>query len=93
MDIMGWGYRQGLKGIRKQIEKVIKKGRLAFLDDNKVSYTEKDGKQSEYDYSQFAEIAVDVGGWDNQMSTLGITRQDIVNILQEEYAKSKKGDI
>jgi len=90
MDIASWGYKQGLKGIRKKIEKVVKSKRLVFLGDDNVLFIDKQGKKQWYNFTQMAQIAVDVGGWSGQMATLGITNQDIVNILVEEYAKHKK---
>lgn len=85
-----WGCKQGLEGIRKQIEKVIKEKRLVFLGNDHVLYTDKEGVKRNYTFEQIANIAVYVGGWEQQMTTLGITVHDVVNVLTEEYAKHKR---
>ena len=87
---MDWGYKKGLKDIRKQIRRTIEKKRLVFLGDDNVLYIDRQGKRGTYSFDQMAEIAIEVGGWKGQMVQLGITHQDIVNILVEEYAKNKK---
>lgn len=91
MDISSWGYKQGIKGIRKKIEKAITENRLVFLGDNNVLYTDKQGKKQSMNLDQAVEVFIELGGWSRNMTTLGITNQDIVNILVEEYAKQKKG--
>ena len=85
--IVDWGYREGMKGIREKIQKIIKKKRLVFLSDDKVAYTEKNNKTTEYTFDEFVKVAIDVGGWQQNMTTLGITEQDIKNVLTEEYVK------
>lgn len=89
--VADWGYKKGLKDIRKKIQKAIKNKRLVFLSDNYVLYTTPDDNKKTCNFPQMAQLAVAVGGWEENMKTLGITNQDIVNILTEEYAKSKGG--
>lgn len=88
--IYNWIYKGGLKGIRKQIQKVIKKKRLIFLGDNNVMYIDKKGKRMNFNFERFADVAIEAGGWSESMVKFGITNQDVVNILTEEYAKHKK---
>lgn len=90
MGIEDWGRKQGLKGIRKKIEKTIKQKRLVFLGDNQVLYTNKDGNKTSYDFAQAVQKFIDIGGWSRNMATLYITNQDIENILVELYAEQKK---
>jgi hypothetical protein len=90
MNITEWGRKQGLKDIHRKIEKIIKNKRLVFLGDNHVLYIGKDNKRREYNFDQFVQVAIDVGGWQKNMTILSITNLDIVNILEELYAKQKK---
>lgn len=90
MNITEWGHKQGLKAIRNKIEKIIKNKRLVFLGDNHVLYIDKEGKRQEYNFDEFTQIAIDVGGWSKNMATLSITNLDVINILEELYAKQKK---
>lgn len=85
-----WGYRQGLKNIREKLQKAIKEKRLVFLGDNHVLYIDKQGKRKEYNFEQMVDVAIEAGRWKKNMESLIITRQDVVNILEEEYAKHKK---
>ncbi|MDD4876766.1 MAG: hypothetical protein PHQ86_06545 [Dehalococcoidales bacterium] len=87
---LGWAYKKGIKDIRGKIEKIIKKKRLIFLGDNHLLYINKEGKRNEYNFGQAASKFIVEGGWADQMVELGITINDIVNILVEEYAKHKK---
>ena len=95
MDIiqktMDWAYKKGIKDIRKQVGKIITKKRLVFLSDNQLLYINKQGKRSEYNFGQAASKFIVEGGWADQMAKLGITINDIENILVEEYAKQKEG--
>lgn len=90
MNIVEWGRKQGLKHIRGRIEKIIKSKRLIFLGDDHVLYIDKDGKRQGYNFERFTEVAIEVGGWQKDMATLSITNLDIVNIIEELYAKQKK---
>ncbi len=85
-----WGRKKGLNDIKNRIEKVVKKKRLVFLDDNLVSYTDKNGNKSEYTFDEMVNTSVKVGGWTYNMATLGINDSDIKNILVEEYNKQNK---
>jgi len=85
-----WGYRKGLEGIGEQIRKVIEKKRMVFLGDDKILYTDKQGKQRELTFDKMASEAIVLGGWADQMITLGLTHQDIKDILKREYEKQKK---
>lgn len=87
---IAWGYGKGLKGIEKQIQKVIKQNRLVFLGDNKILFTDKRGKKREYTFDKMASKAIEDGGWADQMVDLGLTIQDIKDILTREYEKQKK---
>lgn len=94
MDLMQktleWGYKEGIKNIRGKIEKIVKKKRLIFLGDNHLLYINKQGKKNEYNFGQAASKFIVEGGWADQMVKLGITINDIEDILGEEYAKHKK---
>jgi len=94
MDIiqktMDWAYKKGIKDIHKQIEKIIKKKRLVFLGDNHLLYINKQGKRNECNFGEAASKFIIEGGWADQMAKIGITINDIENILVEEYAKQKK---
>ena len=85
-----WGCSKGLDGIEKQIQKVIKRKRLTFLNDDKVLFINKKGKQMEYTFDKMASEAIDIGGWANSMAELGLTHQDVKDILMREYEKQKK---
>jgi len=87
---MDWAYKKGINDIRKKIEKIIKKKRLVFLGDNHLLYINKQGKRNEYSFGQASSKFIDEGEWADQMAKLGITINDIENILVEEYAKQKK---
>lgn len=89
--LLNFGCKRGTKDIQSQIQKTIKAKRLVFLGDNHVLYIDKQSKRKEYNFEQMVDVAIKVGGWENNMATLMITRQDVVNILTEEYAKHKKG--
>lgn len=86
-----WGYEQGKKGIRKRIEQLIENKRLFFAEDNRVTYYNKQGQRREYSLEEFVKVAIEVGGWQEQMNTLGITEDDIKNILVELQQKYKGG--
>lgn len=90
--LMQWGYDKGLKEIEKQVVKAIKEGRLVFSSATHVSYINKQGEIAKYDLEQMAKVAVEVGGWQDTMEKLGITNQDVVDILIKERAKQKKED-
>jgi len=87
---MDWAYKKAMKDIRGKIEKIIKKKRLIFLGDNHLLYIDKHGSKKEYNFGQASSRFIDEGDWANQMAKLGITINDIENILAEEYAKHKK---
>jgi uncharacterized hydantoinase/oxoprolinase family protein len=90
MDIFSWAYKRGIRDIRKKIEKAIKEKRLVFLGDNHVLYIDKQGRKQSLNFYQATQTFIDLGGWSKNMVTLGITNQDIVNILVEEYSKQKR---
>lgn len=85
-----WGYKCGIKDIRKRIQKNIKNGRLVFLNRERILFTYKDGQREEMPYYMMAKKAMELGDWKKNMVTLGITENDIVNILMEEYEKQRR---
>jgi hypothetical protein len=89
--VISWGNSKGLQYIEKQIQKVIKEKRLVFLDDNHVGFIDKDNKKHAYTFDQVVGVAIETGKWQEQMNTLGITTQDIKDILTQEYEKQNKG--
>jgi hypothetical protein len=85
--VSSWGYTEGVKGIEKQIRKIIEKRRLIFIDSNRVRYIEKNGHQSDYTFDQMASKFILVGGWADDMANLGLTIDDVKSILVQEYNK------
>ena len=90
MGILDWAYSQGKRGIEKQIHKAIEKKRLVLLNGNHVLYISKEGERTTCSFKQVVGIFKDVGGWGEQMIKLGITDNDVEDILQEEYKKHKQ---
>jgi hypothetical protein len=87
---INWGYREGLKGIERQIQKVIKENRLVFLGDNNILFTDKHGKKASHTFDDMVKLLIEVGKWQKQMETLGLVEQDVKDILLQEYTKQKK---
>jgi hypothetical protein len=88
--ISNWGYSEGIKGIEKQIHKIIEKRRLIFLDKDYIRYIEKNGHQSNYTFDQMASKFILVGKWADDMANLGLTIDDVKGVLVREYDKQKE---
>ena len=89
--IVSWGLRKGLKGIDDKIRKIIKAKRLVFLGEDKVLYIDKYGVKRELTFGKAVSEFISAGGWADQMATLGITHQDVKDILKREYEKQRGG--
>lgn len=86
-QIVIWGKKRGLKDIEGKIQKRIREKRLVFLSENEVVYIDKYGNRARYTFDEVVDKFIAVGGWAEQMATLGITTQDVRDILQREYTK------
>lgn len=90
-NVVNWGYSQGINGISKKIHKAVKDGRIKFIGLNKTQYIDKDGVKHLYKtYGALASKLIEAGNWADQMTKLGLTNADVVNILVEEYEKQDK---
>lgn len=90
LKIIGWGQKKGLKDIEKKIRRAIESNRLIFQGDNSVLFIDKQGKKGKYTFDKLVSLFIDIGGWANKMTDLGLTHQDIKDVLMQEYEKQKK---
>lgn len=88
-NTVNWGKEKGLQDIAGKIHNVIEKKRFIFLDENKVRYIEKDGTEYELTFDDVVNMFIEIGKWESQMKDLGLSVQDIKDILVKEYEAVK----
>jgi len=90
LRIIGWGQKKGLKDIKKKIQKAIESKRLIFQSDDSILFIDKQGRKGKYTFGKAVSMFIATGGWANRMTDLGLTHQDIKDVLMQEYEKQKK---
>jgi hypothetical protein len=75
-----------LYGIESDVKKIIKKGRLIFLNNKQVHYTNKQGKDNVFTFDEFAIYIYDAEHKEERQK-LGITPIDVRKILVKLYLK------
>lgn len=86
------GKQTKLKQIKTAVTKAIKEGRLVFVDDKSMDYTDQEGNQYKFTFLEYASeflLRIDP----NQQMTLayfGINETHIVDILRDEYKRQQK---
>jgi len=88
--MVGWGQGKGLRDIKKKIQKAIESNRLIFQGDDSILFTDKQGRVGKYTFDKAVSMFIATGGWANGMADLGLTHQDIKDVLIQEYEKQKK---
>ena len=88
--LLGWGQEKGLEDIKKKIQKAIESNRLIFQGDDSVLFINKQGRKGKYTFGKAVSMFIATGGWANGMADLGLTHQDIKDVLVQEYEKQKK---
>ena len=77
---------------RKTIVSRIKEGRVKFLSDDAVQYTDKNGRKTKYSFEEMTKVFIDVTGQRDNMSKMGLGEWDIEMIFREEYENIKRGE-
>ena len=86
---MGFWAKTMLASAKRNIKRAIKDERLKFISEDKISYTDKNGKTDEYSFEGMAILIQDKTGKREEMvAYFGITDNDILDILKEEYEKT-----
>jgi hypothetical protein len=88
----GKGADFALKEARSTIVSRIKQGRVKFLSDTQVEYTDKSGTKTTCSFKTMAQIFIDITGQRENLSKLGVSDWDIEMIFRDEYSKQKGGE-
>ncbi len=83
-----------IQGIKSDIKKVIKEGRLIFLNKYQLHYTDKKGNGKTYSFNEFA-IYTYNSEHTQERQALGITPDDVKKLLVELSLKqlTKKQEV
>jgi hypothetical protein len=87
----GKGAEFALNEARSTIVSRIKEGRVKFIDDKQIEYTDKSGTKTTCSFKTMAQIFIDITGQRENLSKLGVSDWDIEMIFRDEYSKQKGG--
>ncbi len=73
---------------KTQIQSCINEGRLVFLSEDRLRYTDKIGTKFEYTFSEMANAFMNRLGYGGEANTyFGINEETIKTLLSEAYQK------
>lgn len=87
-NAMVWGYDAGKAMILNRIKQVYDNGRFKYLPNNKYLYVDREGNKKTYRIKSLVKKYIKVGGWELSMAILGITENDVKEII-EQYDNDK----
>ena len=74
---------------RKNVRRVIKEGRLVFVDKDTIRYKDKKGTERKYTFIEMAEAFQDITGTRDSLNQLGVGTMDILAVFIEEYKRQE----